>query len=73
VNLETVDTECPARFIQDDGSRDRDFAMDGIVGLIQQLLANPIVLIPILLMIAALVYAILKKLLILVETFGAGM
>ena len=87
VDDETVDTGCAPRFILDDGSRDRDPAMDGIAELIQQLLANPIVLIPILLMIAALVYAILKKLLkialivaiagvlyvVLVETFGAGM
>jgi len=61
--------------------------MEGIVGLAEYLLANPMYLIPILLMVAVMVYAILKKLLkiavivaiagamymVLVEYFGAGL
>ena len=61
--------------------------MEGIAGLAEYLLANPMYLIPILLMVAVMVYAILKKLLkiavivaiagamymVLVEYFGAGL
>jgi hypothetical protein len=61
--------------------------MEGITGLVEYLLANPMYLIPILLMVAVMVYAILKKLLkiavivviagamyvALVEYFGAGL
>jgi hypothetical protein len=61
--------------------------MEGIAGLVEYLLANPLYLLPILLMVAVMVYAILKKLLkiavivaiagamyvALVEFFGAGL
>ena len=61
--------------------------MEGITGLVEYLLANPLYLIPILLIVAMMVYAILKKLLkiaviiaiagalylALVEYFGAGL
>jgi len=61
--------------------------MEGITGLVEYLLANPMYLIPILLIVAVMVYAILKKLLkiaaivaiagglylALVEYFGTGL
>ena len=61
--------------------------MEGIAGLVQYLLANPMYLIPILILVALMVYAILKKLIkiavivaiagamyvVLVEYFGAGL
>ncbi len=60
--------------------------MDSVEGIVEYLLANPLFLIPILLLAAMLIYAVLKKLLkmaavvaiagvlyiFLVETFGAG-
>lgn len=61
--------------------------MDGVQGIVEYLLANPIFLIPILLLAAMMVYAILKRLLklafilaiagglylVLVEYFGGGL
>lgn len=61
--------------------------MEGVTGIVEYLLANPIFLIPILFLVAMMAYALLKKLLklaaivaiagalyvLLVEYFGAGL
>lgn len=84
---EGVDTNGGATlFFMRRGAQFPEVPMDQVNGVVTYLLANPIFLIPILLMVAMMAYALLKKLLkmaavvaiagalyvLLVEYFGAG-
>ena len=82
-----MDTGSAERFIvRSPRTPPEEWIMDGVTGIAEYLLANPMYLIPILFMVAMMVYAILKKLLkiaaivaitgglyvALVEYFGSG-